>query len=223
MNILKKVNKKTTIIISLIVVAVALFGISIAYLSDSAGTLVNTFDAASIHTDIEEEVDGSLKKDVKVANNDKTDALVRVRLSISNEELFNQYFGLKDLGNNPWELKGEYYYYTEVLKSKTKTQSLFTRLLYKDGNEYKDFPFVEDSEGNYVLDSSATDRMKEALQILNSVEITVYQESVPVKFSYKDNGQTIQLNADQNGNGLIDTDEEKADAEKIWNYFESQK
>ena len=45
MNILKKVNKKTTIIISLIVVAVALVGISIAYLSDSAGTLVNTFDA----------------------------------------------------------------------------------------------------------------------------------------------------------------------------------
>lgn len=223
MNILKKANKKTTIIISLIVVAVALVGISIAYLSDSAGTLVNTFDVASIHTDIEEEVDGSLKKDVKVANNDKTDALVRVRLSISNEELFNQYFGLKDLGKSPWELKDGYYYYTEVLKSKTKTQSLFTRLLYKDGNEYKNFPFVEDSEGNYVLDSSATDRMKEALQILNSVEITVYQESVPVKFSYKENSQTIQLNADQDGNGLIDTDEEKTDAEKIWNYFESQK
>ncbi len=74
--------------LSLIVVGGILTGTSFAILQDKTGSLTNVFKLQSIDTDIDEEFKGDLTKEPRVVNKDVSDALVRVRLTISNKEIF---------------------------------------------------------------------------------------------------------------------------------------
>lgn len=233
MKLLKNLNKKTTIIISLIIVGMLSVGIGIAFLQDHTQVLTNIFGLASIDTEIEEDiVEGDLTKAPKVVSTDKseTDAMVRMRLNISNVEVFSEYFGLKgidtaDTNCDGWEIDtnaegkyNAYYYYQNVLSPNESTTPLFTQILYKsDTGDYipfyvKDEKNSTDEETVYKLnDVIETSKAKEALLKLNNITITLYQESVAVKVK--------DWNADRDGDDIIDTD---GDATKIWNYFDSE-
>lgn len=238
MKLLKNLNKKTTIIISLIIVGMLSVGIGIAFLQDHTQVLTNSFGLASIETEIDEEiVDGDLTKAPKVVSTDKseTDAMVRMRLNISNVEEFEKYFGLKGIDTNNsscngWQKDSDvvdkynaYYYYQYVLEPGESTNPLFLQILYKynDNGQTKFLPFFVLDEGNlesenaiYKLNpeipKNQQNRVKEALSHLNDITITLYQESVAVKVK--------DWNADKNNDGVID---DKGDATHIWNYFDS--
>ena len=138
-----KLSKK--VIISLILVGFIAVGSTLAYLFDISDVVRNTFSRASIHTKIEEDTSRTdLTKNPSVVNTDVTDALVRVRLSISSDEdvdgqsIFEKYFGLAGIDcdyavteeltekNNEdyWEKDTSddryncYYYYKKVLTGK---------------------------------------------------------------------------------------------------------
>lgn len=236
MKLLKNLNKKTTIIISLIIVGMLSVGIGIAFLQDHTQVLTNIFGLASIDTEIKEDiVQGDLTKIPKVVSTDKseTDAMVRMRLNISNVEVFSKYFGLKgidteDSSCDGWEKDtnstdkyNAYYYYQNVLKPNSSTTALFTQILYKyEGNGETEFlPFYVLNSDNqtqgdpvYVLNPEIQrDKALEALSYLNDITITLYQESVPVKVK--------DWNADRDDNGIIDPN---GDATAIWEYFDSE-
>lgn len=240
MKLLKNLNKKTTIIISLIIVGMLSVGIGIAFLQDHTQVLTNIFGLASIDTEINEHiVEGDLTKEPKVVSTDKseTDAMVRMRLNISNVEVFSKYFGLKGIDTvdsrcDGWKIDtnaedryNAYYYYQNVLKPNSSTNPLFTQILYKyvNNGETKFLPFyvLDDDnqiQGNpvYVLNSDIPidqqKRARDALSHLNDITITLYQESVPVKVK--------DWNADANGDDIIDNNTDH-DTE-IWEYFDSK-
>lgn len=234
-----KLSKK--VIISLILVGFIAVGSTLAYLFDISGLVTNTFSRASIHTEIEEDTAKTdLTKNPSVINTDVTDALVRVRLSISSDEdvngqsIFEKYFGLAGIDCNyavTEELTGEnnedywkrdpnddryncYYYYKKVLKgtdeaanSPYKTEPLFDKIMKKNDNgDYTSFY----NENGALIDYED----KTILQYLNDIEITIYQESVPVSVITKDGRK---LNADPEGTGDVNIEE----AKEIFAYFES--
>lgn len=253
MKLLKNLNKKTTIIISLIIVGMLSVGIGIAFLQDHTQVLTNIFGLASIDTEIKENiVHGDLTKAPKVVSTDKseTDAMVRMRLNISNVKVFSEYFGLKGIdtvegnsGTNSdipdgmyWEIEdGEndrynaYYYYQHVLQPKDEghdsTNPLFTQILYKyeDGGDTKFLPF-------YVLDND-NQSQENSDYVLNPNIPDNQKERVMEALSYL-NDITITLyqesvpvkvkdwNADANGDGIIDHDTDHAT--EIWEYFDSK-
>ena len=245
MKLLKNLNKKTTIIITLIIVGMLSVGIGIAFLQDHTQVLTNIFGLASIDTEIDEYiVEGDLTKEPKVVSTDKseTDAMVRMRLNISNVEVFSKYFGLKGIdteesdsgtlsnGNGEYWVKDDssdkynaYYYYQHVLKPKgedyNSTTPLFTKILYKQDDEYIPFYVIDEDKSTdenpvYKLNSKIRDSnaANEALSHLNDITITLYQESVPVKVN--------DWNADRDDNGIIDNN--AIDATEIWEYFDSE-
>lgn len=120
-------------------------------------------------------------------------------------------------GTNPYS---SYYYYKNVLKAqgttgiieenniKTEipldvTQPLFDRILLK---------VVNNGETSYISYDQASSEQQKKFAALENIQISIYQESVPV--SLKDGDKTY--NADKNNDGVIDSIE---DANYIWNYF----
>ena len=252
MKLLKNLNKKTTIIISLIIVGMLSVGIGIAFLQDHTQVLTNIFGLASIDTEIEEDiVEGDLTKEPKVVSTDKseTDAMVRIRLNISNVEVFSKYFGLKGIDtaeNNSGTTNNEegtywikdsnsidkynaYYYYQHVLQPQGEkhdsTTPLFTQILYKykENGETKFLPF-------YVLDDD-NQIQGNPVYVLNPDIPTDQKEKATEALSYL-NDITITLyqesvpvkvkdwNADANGDGIIDNNTDHAT--EIWEYFDSK-
>lgn len=232
-----KLSKK--VIISLILVGFIAVGSTLAYLFDISGLVTNTFSRASIHTEIEEDTRKTdLTKNPSVINTDVTDVLVRVRLSISSDEdvnaqsIFEKYFGLAGIdckyavtegltdetNNVYWEKENPnddryncYYYYNKVLTGKggnnSETEPLFDKIMKKNDNgTYTSF---YDENGTLMKVED-----KEILQYLNDIDITIYQESVPVSVTTKDGRK---LNADPNGIGNVDI----GIAKEIFAYFES--
>lgn len=239
MKILKnKLNKK--IMISLILVGFIAIGSTLAYLFDISSLVTNTFSRASIHTEIEEDKNmTNLTKNPSVVNIDVTDVIVRVRLSISNKELFEKHFGLAGIDANYiitegltgkdnrsfWTMEPEdgdrydcYYYYGFVLKgeetdSSGKTIQHQTEPLFdkilKKTDELTYTTFEFNDDGS-VKNKDDIDILK----YLNDIDITIYQESVPVTVTKADG---TELNADPKGTGDVNIEE----AKKIFAYFES--
>ena len=73
-----------------------------------------------------------------------------------------------------------------------------------------DYTSFYDENGDLIIDDD-----KDILKYLNDIDITIYQESVPVTVT-KDNG--TELNADINNDGKVDNIEM---AKEIFKYFES--
>lgn len=254
MKLLKNLNKKTTIIISLIIVGLLSVGIGIAFLQDHTQVLTNIFGLASIDTEIKEDiVEGDLTKAPKVVSTDKseTDAMVRMRLNISNVEVFSKYFGLagidtveNDSGTNSgisagmyWKIEdGEnndpynaYYYYQHVLQPKGEdhdsTNPLFTQILYKyeDNGETKFLPF-------YVLDSD--NQSQENPGYVLNPEIPEDQKMRVMKALSYLNDITITLYQESvpvkikdwnaDANGDDIIDNNTDHATEIWEYFDSK-
>lgn len=240
MKTLKKLSKRTRII-SLMILLVLVSATTIAFLQDYTGTITNTFSLRSIDTDIEEKVDTDLSKVPFVVNKDVTDVMVRVRIVISGDfsdfalagidthykNAGNEWEGStpahysNDVKNNEyWSLASsehdingnaiEYvYYYKYVLYGTSHedkshvTQPVFDKILLKgDDNN-----FIEYNGDN-----------AEQFAALENVQITIYQESVPLTVVNGDNVLKANYNA-TDGSIVLDDDGTKA----IWNYFDNEK
>lgn len=243
MKFIKRLSKRTRII-SLMVLLVIVSATTIAFLQDYTGTITNSFSLKNIQTEIEENIHStSLTKAPFVENTGDTDVMVRVRLEISGD--FSKfalagidtnyvvgYDGLKNLLRDDFiecgkfttdddcfdfwisDIKSDetkyscYYYYKNVLKAKNTTQPLFDKIL------------LRLADGKYIAYDSddITDSQKTEFADLENIQISLYQESVPVVL--KDDDTTY--NADENDNGIIDAFEEDGNSSAknyIWDYF----
>lgn len=75
----KKIGKKISIALLLLTVIIA--GVTIAYLQ-SKGSLTNQFEVGKVSTEIEENFDGQVKRNVRVTNTGNMPVYVRCNLSV---------------------------------------------------------------------------------------------------------------------------------------------
>ncbi len=114
---------------TLLLLALAIGG-TIAYLTDKAAPVTNTFTPSHVACEVTEEFDGSVKKNVNVTNTGDTDAFIRVRLVSYRTNDAGQHIGgtaslpTFTLGAG-WVKHGDYYYYTKpVAPRKTPDANL---------------------------------------------------------------------------------------------------
>ena len=107
-------------------------GATIAWLMKDTGPVVNTFTVADVTTEVEEEFDGHVKKNVTAKNTGDIDAYIRIKLiSYRVNESGDRIGGAAEIADfTPgagWKEYNGYYYYTLPVKpGKTPENCLLT-------------------------------------------------------------------------------------------------
>ena len=167
---MKSLLSKKVLLISMIAVLLIGTGIAttLAYLSDSKESLVNTFKLGNVTTNIEETFEKTsettFKKEPVVENIGENDCYVRVRVTVSPEEQLE----IDGWDQDNWIEKGDYYYYKKPLKANgDKTTPLFKTVSVKD----------------------------EYIDTIEEFEVTVYQEAVQATMNADDGTGTSDMDA----------------------------
>lgn len=79
----KSIKKSKALLVSLILLLSVSVGGTVAYLIHTAGPLDNVFTLSKITTDIEEELNGDVKSNVKVKNTGNTEAYIRAAVVVT--------------------------------------------------------------------------------------------------------------------------------------------
>ena len=122
-------KKSLTALIALILIICLAVGGTVAFIVTQTQAVKNTFTPSDVKVDIQEEFNGSIKKNVNVKNTGDTDAYIRVKL-VSNIQdndgnvLRAAPLGVISLGND-WIDGGDgCYYYKNVVKVGQSTSNL---------------------------------------------------------------------------------------------------
>ena len=124
-------------LVTLIVISVGTVG-TLAYIHSKAGAIENKFVPGSIDGQINETIEGAVKKDVKVKNTGKSPAYVRVALVVEAFDAENNLVAMPNLtlddafdvtgldSNTAW-VKGNdgYYYHKAIVEPTASTTALF--------------------------------------------------------------------------------------------------
>lgn len=107
-----------------------LVGGTLAWLSAKTDPVINTFTAGKTGGEIEEEFDGTVKKNVRISNTGTVDAYVRVKLvSYRADEDGNPIGGDASIEGlvlmENWVKFGDYYYYTQPVPAGQETGVMF--------------------------------------------------------------------------------------------------
>ncbi|MEF2782831.1 MAG: hypothetical protein U0N20_07035 [Clostridium sp.] len=169
MKFSKKIKNKT-VIVSLLLIAIVVSGITLAILLDTPYGLTNTFELGDVTTDIEEPditYDENINKSPYIKNNGKSAALVRAKVTISPKELEERFNLTINYKTDKWKYYNGYYYYMDVLQPNNSTEPLFEEV---NGTDI----VITDDSGNKVINPG-----------LEGLEITIYHESVQAEFEDK--------------------------------------
>lgn len=180
----KKADKRIGILIlSLLLIAVAAIGGTMAYLTAKTPQVVNTFTPAEVTTDITEKFDGKVKKNVNVTNTGDIDAYIRVKLvTYRVNEAGSPIGGAAaipefDLGPN-WVKHDGYYYYTLPVDPNESTLDLIA-----DGDQivledYSNDPNDPDG-GKQVIEVMAEAIQSEPAEAIGEAwRVTITENSV---------------------------------------------
>lgn len=199
-----KSNKLISIIIVLFLGLCMFVAFSFAIFKTNTLPITNTFTVAEVTSEIEEEnkiVDGDVNKSPKVHNLGNTDAIVRMRVTISPNNLINILSEKQDseytdpylwIDNNVWHLEADgYYYYQGILSPGAYTPVLFDNV----------YNVTETIDGKTVFKAE-----------LENLEITIYQETVQSIIKGTDGKK---IDAFEGGTFNYDN------AKLIWQYFDN--
>lgn len=119
-------RKKTwTLMICLALLAGLAVGGTLAWLTSSTGSVVNTFTVGNVEGEVEENFDGTIKKNVNVTNTGDVDAFIRVKLvtyrvNAAGNPVGGEAESLSFTPGTGWVEHEGYYYYTFPVKPKFK-------------------------------------------------------------------------------------------------------
>lgn len=175
-------------------------GVTLAISQSATNVVKNTFSVGSVESEIKEDVSisgGVINKDPKVVNTGENAALVRVKLTVSPEDMIvvnNNPKSLKgNININPdWYYKDGYYYYQKILPA--EGDDVTTPL-------FKEITGVVDENGKFLT-------RKEPF------EVTISQESIQI-FALDESGTKVGFNSE------TDT-YNQATADQVWAVFESK-
>lgn len=110
-------KRSLVLVVSVLALVLAVAGGTLAWLTANSGPVTNTFTPAKVTCAVEEEFDGTTKKDVNVRNTSDIDAYLRVKLVTYRVNKDGERIGgtakIPDFkpGAN-WVKYGDFYYYT---------------------------------------------------------------------------------------------------------------
>lgn len=119
-------RKKTwTLMICLALLAGLAVGGTLAWLTSSTGSVVNTFTVGNVDGKVEENFDGTIKKNVNVTNTGDVDAYIRVKLvtyrvNAAGDPIGGEVESPSFTPGTGWVEHDRYYYYTLPVKPNAK-------------------------------------------------------------------------------------------------------
>lgn len=140
-NKLRCMNKSSILAITFLILLIGMItaGSTLAYLHTKAEAVENTFIPATTDCEVNEEFDGTKKKNVKVTNTGNVDMYIRVKLMFywvdSNGNVVAKNSWEDDItpANSKWKLgKDGYYYYTESVEAKKSTENIIDEITLKN-------------------------------------------------------------------------------------------
>lgn len=130
-------SKKKSIISLLLLFVVASVAVTMAIAVANTEPVINAFEVAKIDTEIEENVDANLNKDVWITNSTeaKSHAFVRVRFNCTPEESINLIYAGESGQTWKYNEKDGFWYYLYSVKPGGKTTQLLDKIEPKEGYE----------------------------------------------------------------------------------------
>lgn len=129
--------KKTTLIIALVTLLVVSAGVTLAYMSDLTGSIVNIFFPGDISAEVIEEFDGEIKEHVQIKNtSERVDAYIRAYIVVTWKDDNGNVYPAKPVqgqdytfrfgSNANWDLETSdgYYYYSNPIAPGMSTPDL---------------------------------------------------------------------------------------------------
>jgi len=137
MQIKHSTSKKVVLAVSLLLLLAAAVGGTSAFLLTKSGTLTNTFVGSKVTTLVQEDFDGTTKKNVKVQNTGTTSAYIRAAVVITWKNAAGETYGKepvqgKDYSiayntDNGWlRARDGFYYWTRPVAQGAFTENLIT-------------------------------------------------------------------------------------------------
>ena len=132
----KPAFKTWMLMVSVLVIAAATIGGTVAFLASDTDAVVNTFTYATPGIDIPEEIEGGVKSNVKVTNESDFDAYVRAMVVVIWKDTSGNVSAVEPLkgtdytmtmGSGNWVEKDGYYYYKMPVKAGADTDVLITK------------------------------------------------------------------------------------------------
>ena len=132
-----RMNKTAILLLAVILLAGAVIGTTVAYLTTNTGSIVNTFEYAKVTCAVEEKFDGEKKSDVSIRNTCEIDAYIRAEVIVNWKDSAGNIlpstpegysYAIEEHLDGKWK-KGTdgYYYYQEAVAPGAATErSLLT-------------------------------------------------------------------------------------------------
>ena len=133
MNKRKRLNRMLIVMVSVYLLVGIVIGGTVAFLVTDSGPVQNTFTPSEVTTSVEENLDGNVKKDVKIKNTGDTTAYIRAAVVVTWQDAEGNIYGQApvaetdytisyNLGSsgkeNCWvKYSDGFYYYTSPVKS----------------------------------------------------------------------------------------------------------
>ncbi|MGI6029123.1 MAG: hypothetical protein ACOX81_06915 [Candidatus Heteroscillospira sp.] len=108
-------KKKSIVLLALVLILTVSVGGTLAWLAAQTGAVTNTFTPAHVTTAVDEVLDGTVKKDVRIQNTGDIDAYIRATYVVNWADTDGNIYGAAptydvNLNETDWAEVGGYYY-----------------------------------------------------------------------------------------------------------------
>ena len=119
-----RMNKTAILLLAVILLAGAVIGTTVAYLTTNTDAITNTFEYARVTCEVKEEFNGNSKQNVKIQNTGNIDAYIRATYVVNwldktgkivpaSSVPTTYQVGFTGATTSKWKQIGDYFYYTE--------------------------------------------------------------------------------------------------------------
>lgn len=124
-------TKKPVALVALLVLLCCTVAGTLAYLVDKTPEVKNTFEPAKVTTEVNEDFDGTTKRNVTIKNTGNIDAYIRAAViinwadkqgNISATPVEDGDYEIKYDSSNTWKKIGDYWYYTNPVAADSLTE-----------------------------------------------------------------------------------------------------
>ena len=120
-----RMNKTAVLLLAVILLAGAVIGTTVAYLTTNTDSIANNFEYAKVTCEVKEDFDGNTKKDVQIRNTSNISAYIRATYVVYwadkdgnvvvNPDGYN--YSITENPGSKWVKNGDFFYYPSPVAS----------------------------------------------------------------------------------------------------------
>lgn len=100
-------KKSLALVVSLALLLTVTVGTTLAFLTTSSSPVANIFNPSTVTTTVVEDLDGNVKKDVRIRNTGDTDAWIRAAVVVTWQDSEGNVYGKQPVEGEDYEIRGE--------------------------------------------------------------------------------------------------------------------